>query len=216
MPDTLRTPRLITALFALSLACAARAQTSATPAADPAVSPAVDPAKAASPADTPAAPKHERVMSNAVAATLADGMPKYNPPPKVPEPKPEEEQADLRETDKPRNRIIRLPKYVVKEPKPPVFTDRQLQGKSGLTELGLKANAGLNFGNLGGLNRPTALLMYEETERLKSMSELKNDAKDAKSSGDPTAADYILKENNRANYRPSDFGWDTSPSPYGK
>jgi hypothetical protein len=216
MPDSIRTPRLITALFALALACAGRAQTSPTPAADPAVSPVVDPAKAASSPDTPAAPKHERVMSNAVAATLADGMPKYNPPPKAPEPKPEEEQADLRETDKPRNRIIRLPKYVVKEPKPPVFSDRQLQGKSGMTELGLKANPGLHVGNFGGLNRPTALLMYEEQERLKNMADLNKDAKDAKNSGDSTAADYILKENNRANYRPSDFGWDTSPSPYGK
>ena len=216
MPDSLRTPRLITAFFALSLACASRAQTAATPAADPAVSPVVDPAKAASSTDTPAAPKHERVMSNAVAATLADGMPKYNPPPKAPEPKPEEEQADLRETDKPRNKIIRLPTYVVKEPKPPVFSDRNLQGKSGLTELGFKANPGLYIGNFGGMNRSTALLMYEEQERLKSMSELKNDAKDAKSSGDPTAADYILKENNRTKSRPSDFSWDTSPSPYGK
>ena len=211
MPLARRTPRPLPALFAVAFACSVHAQTAPAPAPDPAVAPVVDPAKAAaSAAETgPATPKHERVMSDEVAATLSTGMPKYNPPPKLPEPKPEDEQVDLRETDKPKNKIIRLQKFIVKEPKPPVFRDRDLESKSGLTDRGLKSHPGLNSGTFGGLNRPTALLMYEESERLKNMSELKNDAKDAKASGDPTAADYILKENNRANYRPSDFGWNS-------
>lgn len=211
MPTSRCAPRLITALFALGLASASRAQTAPTPAAEPATSPVLEPAKPA-PADNPAQPKHDRVMSDQVASTLADGMPKYNPPPKLPEPKPEDETADLRETDKPKNKIIRLQKFIVKEPKPPVFRDRDLESKSGLTDRGLKSNPGLHIGNLGGLNRPIALLMYEEEERLGNMADLRKDAKDAKNSGDTTAADYILKENNRANYRPSDFGWDSNTS----
>jgi hypothetical protein len=216
-----RTPRLITALFALALVCTGRAQSAAQSSADPtdtAVAPVVDPAKAPTTPDAsllPAKPKHDRVMSNEVAATLADGMPKYSPPPKPVEPKPEEEQADLRETDKPKNKIIRLQKFVVKEPKPPVFRDRDLESSRSLTDRGLKSNPGLHIGNLAGLNRPTALLMYEEQERLSTMADLNKDAKDAKNSGDTTAADYISKENNRANYRPSDFNWN-SDNPAGK
>lgn len=213
MPSSLRLSGLITALCALGL-LSGRAQTPAAPA-EP-VSPVLAPAKPMPPPadDTPGAPKRDRVMSDEVAATLATSMPKYAPPPKPPEPKLEEASAsDLREADKPKNRIIRLPKYVVKEPLPPVFRERDLRSKSGLTDLGLQSNPGLKVGNFGGLNRPTALLMYEEQERLKNMTELKNDAKDAKNSGDTTAADYISRENNRANYRPSDLNWNSDGSP---
>eukprot|EP01035_Chromulina_nebulosa_P038557 gene38557-52084_t len=37
--------------------------------------------------------------------------------------KAEEEAADLRDTDKPKNQIVRLEKYVVKEERPPIFTE---------------------------------------------------------------------------------------------
>jgi len=224
MPSTIRTLGLITALAALAIVSGGRAQNDTGAATEPATSPSteiapvLDPAKVAASAASvgvPVAPQRDRVMSNTVAATLADGMPKYNPPPKAIEPKPEDESADLRETDKPKNKIIRLQKFIVKEPKPPVFRDRDLESKSGLTDRGLKNNPGLGIGNFGGLNRPTALLMYEEQERLRNMAELNKDAKDAKNSGNSTASDYILRENNRANYRPSDFGWN-SDNPAGK
>jgi hypothetical protein len=207
MPHFLRPARLIAALGALGLVSAGQAQAT-PPAADPAVPPVAKPATPA-PEPTPAPPKHERVMSNAVAATLADGMPKYNPPPKVPEPKPEEESADLRDINKPKNRIIRLPKYVVTEPKPPVFSEREVHSREELNRLALQRYYGLKIGNIGGLNQPTAMFMYEEQERLNTMAGLKDDAKNAKRAGDSAAADYILKETNRAYYRPSDFGWNS-------
>jgi hypothetical protein len=204
-------------MLALVLAAGGRAQTpnSATPAPVPADNPVLDPTKAAAPAPAAdhAAPQHSRVMSDEVAASLAGSMPKYNPPPKQPEPTPEEEAKDLRDVDKPKNRIIRLQKFIVKEPKPPVFRDRELEGKKGLTDRGMKSNPGLGIGNFGGLNRPTALMMYEEQERLNNMSDLKNDAKDAKASGDSAAADYISKESKRTYYRPSDFGWNSDVGP---
>ncbi len=99
---------------------------------------------------------------------------------------------------------------IVTESKPPVFRDRDLESKESLADRGLRANAGLKVGDFGGLNRPTALLMYEEKERLDNMADLKKDAHDATNSGDSDAADHILRENNRANYRPSDFGWNSS------
>ena len=206
MRSSLRISWPISPLLALCLATAIRGQST-----ESAAAPATEPSKSA-PADNnllPPRPKHDRVMSDEVAATLATGMPKYNPPPKAPEPKPEDEQADLRDTDKPKNGIIRLPKYVVKEPRPPVFRERDLHTGSGMTDLGLRRYLGLNIGNIGGLNRPVSLLMYQEQERLNNIADLKEDAKNAKRSGDSAASDYITRENTRANYRPSDFGWNS-------
>ena len=212
----LRSSSLVTALFALVLAGAGRAQTAPPAAPVPAANPVVDPVKApAAPAaeSNLAEPKHTRVMSNAVAASLADGMPKYNPPPKLPEPTPEEEAKDLRDTDKPRNRIIRLPKYTVTEPKPPVFTERNLHTKSERTDMALKKYYGLKIGNIAGMNNAQALLMYDEQERLDNMANLKDDARTADRSGDKAASDYISKETTRAYYRPSDFGWNSDVGP---
>jgi hypothetical protein len=209
MRHALRVSWLVTPLLALGLLTAGRAQATDS-ATEPAGTPVAEPAKSA-PAENrilPTRPKRERVMSDEVAATLATGMPKYNPPKPV-EPKPEDEQTDLRETDKPRNGIIRLPKYVVKEPKPPVFREHDLHTGSEMTDIGLRRYIGLNIGNLGGLNRPVSLLMYQEKERLDNMADLKEDAKNAKRSGDSAASDYIMRESNRANYRPSDFSWNS-------
>jgi len=200
---------LATVFFALGLAAAGRGQT-ADPAADPAA-PAAEPVKAApavEPAPTPARPRHARVMSDEVAASLATGMPKYNPPKPV-EPKADEDLPDLRETDQPRNRIIRLPKYVVKEPRPPVFNERDLHTKSGMADLAMRRNAGLKFGDLGGLNQPIGLMMYQEQERLDNMANLADDAKTAKRAGDTAASDYIMRESTRAYFRPSDFAWNS-------
>jgi hypothetical protein len=200
---------LVTAAFALLLATGGRAQTATSTSPAPATNPVTDSAKTPAPdANRPAA-QHVRVMSDEVASTLASGMPKYNPPPKLPEPKPEDETTDLRDTDKPKNRIIRLPKYTVTEPKPPVFSERNLHTKSEMTDMALKKYYGLKIGNFGGLNNSTALLMYEEQERLNNMSDLKDDAKTAKRSGDAAGSDFISKETNRAYYRPSDFGWNS-------
>ena len=209
MCSSLRVSWPITPLLALCLATAVRAQSTESPA-EAAAATATEPSKSA-PAENnlpPPRPKHDRVMSDEVAATLANGMPKYNPPKPV-EPKPEDEQADLRDSDKPKNGIIRLPKYVVKEPKPPLFRERDLHTGSEMTDIGLRRYLGLNIGNIGGLNRPVSLLMYQEQERLNNIADLKDDAKNAKRSGDSAASDYILRESNRVNYRPSDFGWNS-------
>ena len=207
MPYPIRIPWLMPAFFALGLASAGRAQAT-TPAPEPAAAEPAKAAPAAEPDATPAPSKRPRVMSDEVAATLATGMPKYNPPKPV-EPKAEEDLPDLRETDKPKNTIIRLPKYVVKEPRPPVFRERDLHTKSEMADIALKRYAGLRAGNPFGLNQPIALLMYQEQERLDNMAGLTGDAKTAKRSGDSTAADYILRESARTYLRPSDFGWNS-------
>ena len=78
------------------------------------------------PADAAPAPtERPRAVSPATAALLAAALPKIGPV-KPAERKPDAELPDLRDTDKPRNEIVRLPKYVVREPRPPVFTEREL------------------------------------------------------------------------------------------
>ena len=49
---------------------------------------------------------------------------------------------DLRDIDKPRNGIIRLPNYTVQEKKPPVFRERDIYTREGLADLASAAGFG--------------------------------------------------------------------------
>lgn len=139
-------------------------------------------------AETPAdeAPaRNTRAVSPGVAAALAAGMPKYNPPKPV-EKDENGDPVDLREVDKPRNQIVRLPDYVVQEKKPPVFREIDIYTQKGLGEL-----AKMRYLSETGqaLNRYTiplfgmsaesyALMRYAEDERLRNVSELNESARD--------------------------------------
>src|SRR5687767_15559235 len=76
------------------------------------------------PTSAPATPALDRprAISQTAAAQLAAAAPKYESTPA----KPAEPLPDLRETDKPRNTIIRLPSYLVQEDKAPVLKEREL------------------------------------------------------------------------------------------
>jgi hypothetical protein len=82
-------------------------------------------------------------------------MPAYGPGPSSPQsPVP---AADLRDVDKPRNKIPRLPvevmqKYMVREARIPVFRTRDLYTKAGLIDLSFKEHPGLRIGNIFNLN----------------------------------------------------------------
>ncbi|MCF7689921.1 MAG: hypothetical protein K9N01_16640, partial [Cephaloticoccus sp.] len=86
---TIRAPHLLATLVVFCLGSALIAQESGDP-------------------QDESAPKRHRAVSSGVAAALAAGRPKYDPPKPV-EKKPEEDGVDMREIDKPRNQIIRLP-----------------------------------------------------------------------------------------------------------
>lgn len=160
------------------------------------------------------APRRARAISPEVAAQLAASAPKYAPAPPKPEPKPEEKMVDMREVDKPRNGIIRLPKYIVQEPKPPVFTERAINTEKGLTDIAMRryiseADRALNRFTLplfGTSRESRALAMYAEDERLKNMAELTDNARAAGQS-DPAQGTYILRESQKTYMRTSDFGW---------
>ena len=197
-------PLLLLALAA-GLVSPALADTS-TETAPVAVPKAEDPA--------PPAPKRERPISGNLAATLAAGMPKYNPPPK---PKPQDEAVDLREVDKPRNGIIRLPNYTVREKKPPVFRERDIYTNKGLGELARHRYLTPTYRLLNSVYVPFltasptqhAMAMYAEDERLNNMSELEDNARTVEKS-DPEDGAYIRRASNETFMRSRDFGFDAS------
>lgn len=160
--------------------------------------------------------KRSRAISSEVASALAAAMPRYEPPKPV-EPKAEEE-VDLRETDQPRNRIIRLPDFVVQEKKPPVFRERDLHTRKGLAELARQryfseTAQGLNRYRLplfGAGIDAYALQMRADDERLQSISELKENAESIRAA-DPENAAYIKRLTDDTYIRRADFGLQRRP-----
>ncbi len=182
-----------------------------TPASAP---PILEPKKEA---EKPAAPRRTRVISPEVAAALAAASPKYTPPVPKPPPPPEDDLPDAREIDKPKNGIVRLPKYLVREPKPAVLTERAVLTQKGLVDVAMKryiteTDRVLNRFRIPLLtmtNEARALAMYAEDERLENMSSLNDAARDAAKT-DPSQGTYILKEAQKTFLRSSDFGWAKS------
>lgn len=162
------------------------------------------------------APKRTRAVSSGVAAALAAAVPKYTPPPPKPEPTPESEAIDLRDIDKPKNTIIRLPKYIVQEQKPIVFSERAITTDKGLADIAVRryisdVDRALNRFTLplfGISAEARALAMYAEDERLRNMSDL-NDAAANAAKSDPAAGAYIRRETQETFMRTSDFGWSS-------
>lgn len=162
------------------------------------------------PSSSAPAVKRERPISDNLAATLAASMPKYNPPPK---PRPEDEAVDLREVDKPRNGIIRLPKYTVREAKPPVFRERDIHTNAGLADLARRRYLTPTYRLLNNFyipfftRSPTehALAMYAEDERLNNMADLDDNARTV-GRGDAAAGAYIKRLSDETYMRRDTFG----------
>jgi hypothetical protein len=162
------------------------------------------PAKPISPdSDKSEQPQKKRAISSELANSLAATMPKYDPPKRVE--KKAEDDVDLREVDKPKNGIIRLPKVVVEGYRPPIFTERDLARS--LSALAMKRYRGLGVGPLAGLNAPIAVQMYREDERLQNISDLNGTAEDAARGGDRAGSEYIRRQTNETFIRRGDWGW---------
>lgn len=218
--------------FALSLPPVFAQSPAASPSAPPAAS-TESPASA-----TPPAPKRNRAISGDVAHMLSQTMPKFTPPPPAPPPPTAAEiaqkkvdeaaaaaaaEADLRDSDKPKNGIVRLPKYVVQEQRPVIFTERDINTKKGLRELAMRryisdADRALNRFSLplfagwspgsgnGSSTEQRALSMYAEDERLKNMADLADNANmimRSDSAAGATAKDVVQKTYMRS----SQFGY---------
>lgn len=182
-------------------------------------------------------------VSSGISSAITAGLPKYQPPkppeaaPKQPQPvrrrDPGEEEieepggdehasasaaesGDHASADQPRNKIIRLPKYVVEADRPPIFKEREILTKQALAELAVRRY--LSRFDSKVLNRFTlpiigispearAMAMYAEDVRLENMSELRDAAETARRGGDRAGSDYIMKETNRTFLRSGGMDW---------
>jgi hypothetical protein len=149
----------------------------------------------------------ERSVSPGVAQALSLGMPKYNPP--TPTPVAANEPQDMRDVDKPKNEIKRLPSYVVHDSRPPVFRDRDLYTQDGLVSLSYKLHPGLGIGNIAGLNDAPAYEIFLEDERLANIADLKDTARAIANGGDLAEGKYILEET-QDTYMRADQGFNWS------
>jgi hypothetical protein len=214
---TPRLPQLL--LFAAGIglgAVAARAQSDSAPAAgNGPLTPGTASPPAAAPAHpTPPAP-HE--ISPQATAVLAAHMPKFDPPKPS---KPVDELPDLRDIDKPKNQIIRLPKVVVHQERPPIFTTRELNTASGLNDVAMKRyvtdpNA-MPSAFAAGLTRflfqSYANDQYQEDERLRNISSIQGSADMFQSAGDKKESDDLKSLSEDAYLRRD----DTAPAPPGQ
>lgn len=202
---------LATVGIALAFVSPSEGQTAADE--NPTTNPVIASPEAPKPATPAPKPKRDRVMGDSVASSLAASMPKYSPPPK---PKPEEENADLRETDKPKNGIIRLPKYTVQEKKPPVFRERDIYTNKGFADLAKRRYLTPTYRMLNSVYIPFltaspeqhALAMYAEDERLQNISDL-HDSASTVSKSDAADGAYIKRLTDQTYMRTSDFGYQS-------
>jgi hypothetical protein len=152
----------------------------------------------------PRPPQPERALSAKTSAAISAGF-KYTPPPP---PKPAgDEEVDLRDVDKPKNEIVRLPRYTVTAKKPEVFIDRALYTQDELAKLAmarylspldrgmlnkwtgsLRLNSWTTAG-FGSSNEERAMQLYLEEERLGNMSAMSGVISNLRAAGEDGRAD---------------------------
>ncbi len=209
-----RASQLLIALLAVALPATAQnaAPAPATEAgSDPAPPPTADASSvvlaakpSTPPVPTPVLDPNDtgRTVSSKIAADLASGMPKFSAPSPTPTP-----VIDTSDIDRPRNQIPRLPKYIVRESRPPVFRNRDLFTNEGLIDLSFKNHPGLLFGNLLGLNGPVAYQMYLDEQRKSDMDDLSDTAHAMERGGDKAESDYIMQASQETFMRPVQEIW---------
>ena len=212
-----RASKILLAIMAAAASAAAQqtapAPTPAPAASEPPAAPAVDASNVVLAPRAPALRRRSRPTKaragrsrREIAADLASGMPKYAPP--TPTPATTAEPQDLRDIDKPRNEIRRLPKYVVRETRPPVFRDRDLYNTKGLVDLSFKSHPGLVVGNFLGLNSKRGLRdVPGRPAPARTSQDLTDTAHAMALGGDKAESDYILKESQETYMRPIEETW---------
>jgi hypothetical protein len=170
--------------------------------------PAAEVATPSVPTATDPAPARARPVSPQAAALLGVIVPKHIPP-ALADAKSPEEAPDLRETDRPRNTIIRLPKYLVQEDRPPVFRERDILTAAAKINLMMKRNPGLRYVPLWQLNRGIALFMYQEQQRLDDIAETTELAR-LISFSDPAAGQKAQSQVQEMFMRWADLTWHSS------
>lgn len=199
-------------LAGLILASVALAQT------DPAAATSTE--AATSPATTAPTPPASGTVSTNISSALTASLPTYNPA--AEKAKKEAAAAEAAEdaavlteegAARPRNQIVRLPRYIVESSKPQVFTEKDVATKKGAGNLAVKKY--LSEFDSGVLNKFTlpllgmsaedrALMMAAEEERLgniKSTDETISLLKET----DPSEAASLQEDAYDTFMRPSSF-----------
>jgi len=209
--NSLRHPLRLLATAILLGSAVARAQS-----ADPAVQspPPIDdmqpPLVVGIPNSTPegAKPQGSAEQQPTTSAMIVAGLPRYDPPKPVPA-KPEDQDVDLRNVDKPQNGIVRLPTYYVRTARQAVLKEPDLVTQEGMAKVGMKRYPGLAltpFAWLNAMNYGVAKEMYLEDERLRKISDLTETANSIGRGGDTVESEYIKRETQDAYLRPIDWG----------
>jgi len=190
-----------------------------------------EPTQTAAPATTTAAAVPAAgatgVSGKAGATAITSGLPRYAPPPKPAPKKPAadvegEDEAEPEDRplapDQPRNKIIRLPRYIVEGDRPPVFRERDIYTKQALAAIAMRRYLSrLDRSFLSRYTLPLfglspearAMAMYEEDARLQNISDLKNAAANARLAGDKAESDYLLRETNATFLRSGGMDWNS-------
>jgi len=186
------------------------------------VQPATTPTTAAPAAPTAPAAGATTVPGKEGNTAITAGLPRYAPPPKQAPKKPAadvetEDEAEPAGTpsspDQPRNKIIRLPRYIVEGDRPPVFRERDIYTKQALAAIAMRRylsafdRSFLNRFDLFGSKEGRAMAMYHEDERLQNIADLKHAAANARQAGDKTESDYLLRETNATFLRSGGMDW---------
>src|SRR5688572_27161717 len=117
----------------------------------------------------------QRVVSPVTAAKLAAAAPKFIPPASEPATTEPAASPVARAPEKPRNQIIRLPDFIVGEPKVHVPKPLDVLTPKGRIELALQRRPGLQYVPLAWMNAGIALAMLEDdlqAERRRQEAEL--------------------------------------------
>ncbi len=184
---------LFPACIVLALLQSSQAQTPSTPAPrQPAQA-----SPAASPGSKPADGQPGRQPVSEVTSALRAGI-SYQPP------APAQPEVDLRQVDKPRNDIIRLPEHVVQGEKSPAFVERALYTQHGLEQLAIQRYLGMQGSNRLG-PKLIAMQMYRDDERLMNMASMKEKIDLYRVSGDTAAARQLQKDADTTYIRRTEF-----------
>lgn len=143
------------------------------------------------PAPEPATPNNRpRLLSPETASKIAVDRPAFVPKAQTQE---TARAPDLRETDKPRNGIIRLPPHMVQGLKMPILKERDILTPYGKLQEAYKRYPGLRFGSLPFFsNNGVAMAMLEDEFRLERIAEM-NDLMGLMSFNDPREAKVLMK-----------------------
>lgn len=149
------------------------------------------------------------------SAMISAGLPKYSPPKPAPPPKPESELPDLRDMDKPQNEIIRLPKFVVRAAKAPIFREMDVYTAQGMADLAVRRYLSefdrsllsqVTLPLFGVSPEARALARYEEDQRLGNVASLTDTADAIARGGDSSESVYIKKQTQDTYMRTIDWG----------